>query len=234
MTKYEHLTDEQVEQFLSRGHVCLKGAIPREKAEDWAKNVWTRLGYAPNDKATWEQARIHMPTLNYIPIAECSPQAWGAICELLGGEDRIQMPALWGDGFIANLGAESHAHEWESPMEQKRGLAQRRRFFPALFGFPRTRPADHYFVDGRTSLRRFYLCRLRFGCPDCPFLSPTPRRRFAGGLPVCRYGGGLPRQNRSNGAGGRCVFDAPVFASCLVLEQIAPAAPDNQPAHQSA
>jgi hypothetical protein len=29
---------------------------------------------------------------------------WGAACQLLGGEDRIEQPYTWGNGFIANLG----------------------------------------------------------------------------------------------------------------------------------
>lgn len=130
------LTDEQKEQFLSRGHVCLKGAIPRPKVEAWAKDVWTRLGYDQNDKATWEQARIHMPTLQSAPVQEFSPQAWGAICELLGGEDRIKTPATWGDGFIVNLGTENHKDEWESPSEQKTGWHKDGDFFRHFLDSP--------------------------------------------------------------------------------------------------
>ena len=118
-----------MEQFLNRGHVCLRGAIPRAKVEDWAKDVWTRLGYDENDKATWAQARIHTPTLNSAPVEDFSPEAWGAIRELLGGEERIQMPATWGDGFIVNLGAENHATDWESPQEQKTGWHKDGDFF---------------------------------------------------------------------------------------------------------
>ena len=136
MTPYKFLTDAQVQSFLHRGHVCLKGAIPRAKAEDWAKNVWTRLGYDPTNKATWEQARIHMPTLNMAPIEEFSPQAWGAVCELLGGEDRIQMPAKWGDGFIVNLGADNHATDWESPQTQKHGWHKDGDFFRHFLNSP--------------------------------------------------------------------------------------------------
>ncbi len=130
------LTDEQIEQFLTRGHVCLKGAIPRVKVDEWAKNVWTRLGYDPRDTATWEKDRIHMPSLSHTPVQAFSPTAWGAICDLLGGEDRIKAPATWGDGFIVNLGATSHEAEWVSPQEQKFGWHKDGDFFKHFLDSP--------------------------------------------------------------------------------------------------
>ena len=50
-----------------------------------------------------------------LPIREIAPRAWEAICDLLGGEDRIaNTQPSWGDGFIINfaLGADK---EWQPP-----------------------------------------------------------------------------------------------------------------------
>ncbi|KAJ7106184.1 hypothetical protein C8R44DRAFT_886076 [Mycena epipterygia] len=48
-----------------------------------------------------------MPSHNSVFISEFAPKAWSAICELLGGEDRIADSAkVWKDSFIVNLGKE--------------------------------------------------------------------------------------------------------------------------------
>lgn len=52
-----------------------------------------------------------MPTHRSEPVSTFAPKAWAAICELLGGEERIATQSgIWGDGFIFNLGTP----EWES------------------------------------------------------------------------------------------------------------------------
>lgn len=101
---YRSLTDEQAQFFLDNGYVIIKNAFSREAAESYTSQAWKRLGYDPNDPATWEQGLIHMPTMNRFPVSEFAPKAWDAICDLMGGEDRIDMSrATWGDAFILNL-----------------------------------------------------------------------------------------------------------------------------------
>ena len=42
-----------------------------------------------------------------VKVADFAPKAWGAICDLVGGEDRIEGGAeeqWWDDGFIVNVG----------------------------------------------------------------------------------------------------------------------------------
>ena len=42
-----------------------------------------------------------------VKVAEFAPKAWGAICDLVGGEDRIEggeEEQWWDDGFIVNVG----------------------------------------------------------------------------------------------------------------------------------
>ena len=46
-----------------------------------------------------------MPSHNTFLANEFAPKAWNAICDLLGGEDRIaEWNRTWNDGFIVNLG----------------------------------------------------------------------------------------------------------------------------------
>jgi len=97
------LTDEQAEHFLTKGYVVIRDCFSREAAEEYTKTLWTRLGYDPNDRSTWAEPTIHMPTRRRFDVKDFAPKAWGAICDLLGGEERIATPCTWGDGFIVNL-----------------------------------------------------------------------------------------------------------------------------------
>jgi len=119
--RFSEITAEQARQFLSDGLLCVRGAIPRERVDAWASQVWTRLGYSEKDPATWEQSRIHMPTHQRLPVEELSPRAWAAICDLCGGAERVKRPSTWGDGFIVNLGADDHAETWQPPSPESGG-----------------------------------------------------------------------------------------------------------------
>jgi hypothetical protein len=55
----------------------------------WTKNMWTRLGYDEKAPSTWMLEKINMLVLNYLDVLDLAPKAWGAICELCGGEDCV-------------------------------------------------------------------------------------------------------------------------------------------------
>lgn len=40
-------TEEQVDSFMRDGYLKLVAAFSREKAQEWTKDVWTRLGMEP-------------------------------------------------------------------------------------------------------------------------------------------------------------------------------------------
>ena len=116
--EYKYLTREQVEHFMQYGYLKLTNCFSREKAAEWTKTVWVRLGYDPNDKSTWERERINMPAHRREPVQTFAPKAWGAMCELLGGEERIAPEsATWGDGLIVNLGTPEWEGRWPHPSE---------------------------------------------------------------------------------------------------------------------
>ncbi|KAG8876149.1 hypothetical protein FRB97_003610 [Tulasnella sp. 331] len=109
--KYQHLTDEQVQHFLERGYVKIPKAFTKEKSDQYTEDLWIRIGYDPNDKNTWTEERLHLPRLRQESVKTFSPKAWGAICDLLGGEDRIEpRSAVWGDSFICNFGRPEDEH----------------------------------------------------------------------------------------------------------------------------
>ncbi|KAF7437128.1 hypothetical protein PC9H_003962 [Pleurotus ostreatus] len=108
MAEYKYLSPEQVDKFLEDGYIVIKNAFTKEKAAEWTKSMWTRLGIDPDDKTTWYKERIHMPWHKREQVAKFAPKAWGAIVDLLGGEDRIdEESSAWGDSFIVNLGTDA-------------------------------------------------------------------------------------------------------------------------------
>ena len=111
---YRVLTEEQAEQFLSQGFVKVEGCFDKADIQDWIDLAFERLGYDAGDPSTWAEPRVHMPSMNRIDVAEFAPKAWGAICDLMGGEERIKTPIRWGDAFIVNfnVGADN---PWQPP-----------------------------------------------------------------------------------------------------------------------
>ncbi|KAF8551689.1 hypothetical protein OG21DRAFT_1417532 [Imleria badia] len=102
---------------MENGYVVIKQAFSKEKSDEWTRDLWPRLGCNPDDKSTWptDKERIHMPVHNREAAKTFAPKAWGAMTELLGGEDCIdENSGWWGDSFIVNLGSEELARQTES------------------------------------------------------------------------------------------------------------------------
>ncbi|KAJ3051326.1 hypothetical protein HK097_007684 [Rhizophlyctis rosea] len=115
---YRTITPDQISHFLSHGWVRIPSAFTPSNAQKWTKDLWTRLGYDPLDKSTWTQNRINMPHHSEEDIRTFAPKAWDAICDLVGGEQRIETPCMWSDGFIVNLGTD----EWERDYKEGKPL----------------------------------------------------------------------------------------------------------------
>ncbi len=138
---YRTLTQEDVNHFIEKGHIILKDCFPRELAEQWRGFAFKRLGYDPNDPKTWLEPRIHLPSMNRVLIEEVAPRAWDAICDLLGGEDRIinlwanDAKPGWSDGFIINfaLGADT---PWQPPSSEVGGWHKDGDFFRHFLDSP--------------------------------------------------------------------------------------------------
>jgi hypothetical protein len=105
MPRYQVLTGDEVEHFLEKGYVVLRGCFPREAAAEFTAQIWDRLGYLEDDQFTWAQPSVHMPSRRTLDVGEFAPRAWGAVCDLVGGAERIsgERPYVWNDGFVVNL-----------------------------------------------------------------------------------------------------------------------------------
>lgn len=134
LTHNASLTDAEIEHFLEHGHLVLHECFSREFAEAWTSNAFQRLGYDPNDPATWEQEIVHMPATQRVPMDEIAPKAWQAACELLGGIDRVA-PCSWGDSMIVNFhkGAD---RPWQPPSPESGGWHKDGDFFRHFLDSP--------------------------------------------------------------------------------------------------
>ncbi|KAI0820450.1 hypothetical protein BC628DRAFT_1330444 [Trametes gibbosa] len=110
--EYKHLTKDEIEFFLENGYLIVKQAFSREKAAEFTRDMWVRLGLDPNDPESWprDRDRTHMPYHTREPVATFAPRVWEIMKELLGGEERIDpLSSAWGDSFIVNLGTPADA-----------------------------------------------------------------------------------------------------------------------------
>ncbi len=117
---YTVLNDQQVDRFLNYGYIKIEGCFSSTDVNDWIGLAFKRLGYVQNKPSTWIEDRIHLPPMNRVEVADFSPKAWGAICDLMGGVDRIKMPVHWADSFIINFNLGAH-QPWQPPSPQIRG-----------------------------------------------------------------------------------------------------------------
>ncbi|KAF8584672.1 hypothetical protein K439DRAFT_1633385 [Ramaria rubella] len=113
------LTDEQRTHFLEHGWLRIPKAVPPEHIARFVGDVWIRLGYDREDPSTWVEEKFRMPRQREMLWKDFSPKAWSAICEVVGGEDRID-PTIFdkvGDSLIANFGTEEWRDKTVTPRE---------------------------------------------------------------------------------------------------------------------
>jgi hypothetical protein len=133
--QYQTLSEEQAAQFVERGYVVVKGCFGRDVADRAVQEMWSRLGYDPHDPTTWLDKRTHLPTLRHFDVRTFAPQAWAAVCDLVGGEERVAGPYTWGDGFIANLGVRAD-EPWSAPSSASPGWHKDGDFFRHFLDSP--------------------------------------------------------------------------------------------------
>jgi hypothetical protein len=108
------LSPSDIEQFIARGFVRVRGCFSRELALDLTARACERLYCSLSDPTTWPSGRMRPPESQRVSFESIAPKAWQAACELVGGADRVGLPCTWGDGFIINFGRQLE-HEWEPP-----------------------------------------------------------------------------------------------------------------------
>jgi len=144
------LTQPQLDQFHAEGVVHLPGALTPEFAGQCAREMLETLEIDENDPESWRALRLRSgnravatsgrPEKTYLYSAY-APELWAAMCQLLGGEDRvIPGKAFRGNGVYSLadpdvLAAPDPARHWQAPLP----------------------PGGGWHVDGHESWFRHYL-----------------------------------------------------------------------------
>ncbi|KAJ5491971.1 hypothetical protein N7453_010068 [Penicillium expansum] len=97
--KYK-LSQEQIDHFMKYGYVRLPDCFSREKAAEWAGDVWTRLGVSPTNKSTWKTEITHMGDTKEEAVKRVAPES-----------------ATWNDALIVNLGSPESEGTWPHPAD---------------------------------------------------------------------------------------------------------------------
>ena len=113
MFEYQNLTPEEREFFVEHGWLRVANSIDPKILKEWMETLWVRLGYDANDKSTWKETYYKMPRHREVPTHEFCPEAWAKMCEIVGGEERIDpvRERYYGDQFIINLGSEQTVND---------------------------------------------------------------------------------------------------------------------------
>jgi len=111
--KYKSLTPEEEEHFLTKGWLRVPGAIKQKYIDEFMSDFWIRLGWDEHDKSTWTEEYVHQPRHREVPAEEYAPVAWDKICDIVGGEDKIDpvRERYYGDAFVSNFGSEARSKE---------------------------------------------------------------------------------------------------------------------------
>jgi hypothetical protein len=138
----EVLSPEQARYFIEKGYVRVKGCLDPALAQSWTDQAYARLGYDPADRSTWTKEIVWMDRHNKAAIKDISPKGWGALCDVTGGEDRIDRRIMeiesqhfttidsteWSDAFVVNFrrGAD---RPWVKPSFESGGWHKDGSFF---------------------------------------------------------------------------------------------------------
>ncbi len=143
MSRYSVLSEQDIQHFYDKGHIVIRGAFDPKFALEQTEAAWDWLGYDKNDPSTWEQPIIHMSSLpdqsgyKKFKVKDMSPTIWGAICDLLGGEDRIKGGGSleWSNHFIANFHLKAD-EPWQAPSAEATGWHKDGDFFRHFLDSP--------------------------------------------------------------------------------------------------
>ncbi len=134
------LSPDEIDQFLVDGYLIVRGCFDPRISERWIADANRRIrdeparwvkNYDPNDPErslahydptrpeTWTWPRINLEGPETVEVEQFAPRGWAAICDLLGGPERIKT-RTWTNYLIANLAADAHldvpgpAPDWKS------------------------------------------------------------------------------------------------------------------------
>ena len=112
------LTESDVHHFLEHNYIKMENAFSPETAAEWVGDAFKRAGWDMQKPETFPEGITFMgraPGVSRrMDVREFSPRVYDAVCDLLGGEDRIAPPYQWNDGFVLNYKC-NHNEPWNPP-----------------------------------------------------------------------------------------------------------------------
>ena len=101
------LNRRQVQNFIDHNYIVLEDCFSAEVAHEWVEDACQQTGVDLKDSATWPQPHCflgqHMTKIKELPLSQFSPKLWAVICQLVGGEERIQQPFTVNNTFVVNF-----------------------------------------------------------------------------------------------------------------------------------
>lgn len=125
------------EEFLENNLVHLKGALPREICEDWVQEYFDRTGIDESKPEDFpDDANGFSERTRSIPVKETAPLFWDAVCEILGGEDRVDdQTSNFNNSFNLNLNNGANK-PWRGPSADSPGWHKDGWFFRHFLDSP--------------------------------------------------------------------------------------------------
>ena len=118
------LTTQQIQSFVEHNYIVLEDCFPAETAQEWVENACQQTGIDLTDACTWPQAHCflgqHMTERKELALSQFSPKLWTAVCQLVGGEERIQPSLTVNDAFVVNFSLGSD-QPWTEPIKRQDG-----------------------------------------------------------------------------------------------------------------
>jgi len=116
------LSSGQVAHFLEHGYVKIESAFPRNAALRCTQRAFDSLGYDIQDPSTWKLPTARVAPSYFTDIRIAAPSIWSAVCQLLGGVERIARvdDKSWSDFVILNLSNE-FGKPWTAPGDYTSG-----------------------------------------------------------------------------------------------------------------
>jgi hypothetical protein len=121
------LSTADIDHFVAHGFVKMRSGLDPARMRRWVDESWARVGYDPADPATWKEQRIHLPVTECLSVQQYTPRVYAAVCQLMGGAERIPSNTQWGNGLIVNYGY--RAEERWIPPERAAGWHKDGDFF---------------------------------------------------------------------------------------------------------
>jgi hypothetical protein len=114
------LDEQQIETFYEQGYIVLQNCFSRDAGQQFLDEIYGVLDCKPDDPSTWKRPiDIGDPYPTHL-VRDFAPIAWEAICDLVGGEERLYTSDVSMGRFVINFNYGSNS-PWTPPSAHAKG-----------------------------------------------------------------------------------------------------------------